>query len=405
MPDYQYKVLDALGRPARGMVTAEDEGAVLKKLVARGYSVVDIKEIKSLQLPFGFSFGSFRLSLDNSISFFRQFGVLIKAGLPLFEILSILIEQEPDKQFRKILDEVRHDCAEGRSLADAFRKHPGVFSEFFVNMVMVGEASGDLEGAFNRVLKFAEEEREIRSNVRTALTYPVILVIAGIVVILTILVFILPQFVSIFESAKVPLPLPTIILITLSRFIKKDFLLLIVAGFALYFGGRYFNKTKPGKEFFDKLKINLPVIGPLLKKMVISRMTRVLGTLDESGVPLLSALEITQRTTTNVIIARSFDKIIGSVRDGKGIAAPMRATGLFPPMVVAMVAVGEESGYLEKMLQDVADFYEKETFYTVKQLIALIEPITLIFIGIAVTFIAAALLLPMFRLTGLLRRR
>lgn len=405
MPDFKYKAIDTSGRQVKETLRAEDESAVLKKLSGRGYSVFEIKEVKTLELPPFLNLSLYHFSLGSFINFLREITVLIKAGLPLFEVLSILIEQETDKQFQKVLEDVRRSCAEGRSLAESFAKHPRFFSEFFVNMVMVGENTGDLEGVFNRVLKFAEEEREIRNSIRAALTYPVILVIAGIVVVLAILTLILPQFVSIFESAGIPLPLPTVILRALSFFLKNHYIGIIIFLIAAFFGLRYTSKNPQGKKFFDRLKLRLPILGPLVKKMVIARMTRVLGVLDESGVPLLKALEITQRTTDNVVIAGSLDDVIASVRDGKGIAAPMKASKLFPPMVVAMVAVGEESGFLEKMLQDVADFYEKENYFAVKQLVALIEPIMLIFIGLMVAVIASALLLPMFRLTGLLRRR
>jgi len=330
--------------------------------------------------------------------FVRQFSVMIDAGLPLVQCLEILGTQEEDANFAATILQTRSDVENGQSLADAMRKHPKTFDPLFTNMVAAGEAGGILDTILKRLATYIEKAVKLKSQVQSAMIYPIAVIgIAGIVV-AAILWKVIPTFAGMFASLGAELPLPTRIVIQLSNFLVRFGWMGIVGGVALGYAFKQYYSTNNGRRVVDATVLKMPILGLIMRKIAVARFCRTLSTLISSGVPILDGLDITARTSGNAIVEDSILSTRKSIEGGNSIAAPLKETGVFPPMVVQMISVGEATGALDTMLGKIAEFYEEEVDTAVAGLLTLLEPVMIAFLGVAVGGIVIAMYLPIFDL-------
>jgi type IV pilus assembly protein PilC len=330
--------------------------------------------------------------------FTRQFSVMIDAGLPLVQCLEILGNQQENRVFQKALYEIRQDVESGTTLADALRKQPRAFDDLYCNMVAAGEAGGILDTILQRLSVYIEKIVKLRAAVRSAMVYPVAVILIAVAVVWIILWKVIPTFATLFEGLGATLPLPTRITIGLSNLVAAWWWLALLGGGILVFTINRYHKTYQGRRHIDGLLLRLPMLGAVLRKIAVARFCRTLGTLVSSGVPILDGLEITARTSGNSVVEDAIMSTRRSVEEGKTISEPLKATDVFPPMVVQMVAVGEATGALETMLNKIADFYEDEVDEATANLLAILEPVMIMFLGIVIGGIVVSMYLPMFDL-------
>jgi type IV pilus assembly protein PilC len=334
--------------------------------------------------------------------FSRQFATMINAGLAMVRCLDILSEQTEDKKLQQTLVQVRRDVEGGSTLSNALGKHPTVFSQLYISMVKAGEMGGVLDEVLERLAGFMEKDFGLKKKVKSALTYPVVILVMALGIVFFLVTYILPTFVQLFEGMSLQLPLPTRILIAITKGARNPIVVGVVAALTVV-GGVLMNRyiqTPVGKKQYDLLKLNIPVFGLLNKKVAISRFCRTLGTLLSSGVPIMQALEIVGKASGNEIIAMTVSKVRESIREGESIASPLGASGMFPPMVTQMVAVGEETGNLDAMLSKISDFYDTEVEYLLASLTSMLEPIMIVGMGGIVGFIVISVFLPLYQLIG-----
>ena len=395
MPNYTWKGRTRAGKTQEGVLVAENKDAVIALLRKQQVTVTAVTEKgKEFALP---KMGG-GISQKEIAVFTRQFSVMIDAGLPLVQCLEILGSQQDNRVFQKILFEVRQDIESGATMADALRKHPKAFDDLYCNMVAAGETGGILDTILQRLSQYIEKIVKLRSAVRSAMVYPVAVITIAIGVVWIILWKVIPTFATLFSGLGAQLPLPTRITIALSNFIGAwwwlVFALMGLGAFAI----SRFHKTYQGRRTLDGLLLKIPVLGNVLKKIAVARFCRTLGTLVSSGVPILEALEITARTAGNAVVEDAIMETRKSIEQGKTIAEPLKATKVFPSMVVQMVAVGEQTGALETMLNKIADFYEDEVDEATANLLAMLEPIMICFLGIVIGGIVISMYMPMFEL-------
>jgi len=395
MPNYSWKGRTRGGRIQEGVLAADSKDAAIAALRKQQIIVTAVTEKgKEFALP---TFKG-RITPKEIAVFTRQFSVMIDAGLPLVQCLEILGTQQENKTFRQILLQVRQDIESGASLADSMRKHPRAFDDLFCNMVAAGEAGGILDTILQRLAQYIEKIVKLRGAVRSAMVYPVAVICIAVLVVWIILWKVIPTFATLFEGLGASLPLPTRITITLSNFIGSWWWLCFLGvGSTIFLLARY-HKTYRGRRHLDGLILKIPVLGTVLKKIAVARFCRTLSTLVSSGVPILEGLEITARTSGNAIVEDAIMATRVSVEEGKTIAEPLKGTDVFPDMVVQMVAVGEQTGALEIMLSKIADFYEDEVDEATANLLALLEPIMISFLGLVIGGIVISMYLPMFDL-------
>jgi type IV pilus assembly protein PilC len=401
---YAYRVRDRQGKLLGGTLEAENEQAVVAKLRQLGYAPVSIEAEKSaglkaeVRLP-----GSGRVKLKDLAVFSRQFATMINSGLSLLRALTTLGEQTANKRLAQIVVLVRAEVEKGVSLSAAMAKHPKAFNRLYVSMVRAGEVGGFLDQVLVKVAETFEKEVALAGKIKSAMTYPVVVFIMVLGIVAAMLVFIVPTFQSLYESLGGKLPLPTQLLINASNILRRFFLLVLLAVGLLVFGFRRWKATQRGRSLVDKFKLKVKVFGPLFHKTALSRFSRTLSTLIRSGVPILQALEIVGETVNNAVISRAVHDVQGSVREGESLATPLSKHATFPPMVVQMMAVGEETGALEVMLAKVADFYDQEVEAAVASLTSLIEPILTAVMGAAVGGMVIALYMPLFNIINLVK--
>jgi len=395
MPNYAWKGRTRSGKTQEGVLVADNKDAVIAVLRKQQIMVTGVTEKgKEFALP---KMGGM-ISQKEIAIFTRQFSVMIDAGLPLVQCLEILGSQQENRVFQKILFEVRQDVESGATLADALRKQPKAFDDLYCNMVAAGEAGGILDTILQRLAQYIEKIVKLRSAVRSAMVYPVAVIVIAIGVVWVILWKVIPTFATLFAGLGAQLPLPTRITIAASKFIGAWWwLVFLLLGLGIYSIFRY-HKTYQGRRVIDKMLLKMPVLGNVLKKIAVARFCRTLGTLVSSGVPILDGLEITARTAGNAIVEDAIMATRKSIEEGKTIAEPLRGTDVFPPMVVQMVAVGEQTGALETMLNKIADFYEDEVDEATANLLALLEPIMICFLGVVIGGIVISMYMPMFDL-------
>lgn len=345
-----------------------------------------------------------RIKDKDIVVFTRQFATMINAGLPLVQALEILSIQVENKNFGKIIAQVKTDVESGLTYADALKKHPRVFSELYVNMVAAGEAGGVLDTILNRLAAYIEKSMKLKRQVKGALVYPVVVSTIAVLVIAIIMVFVVPTFAKMFTQLGGILPLPTRIIIGISNFLAGIGGLMVL-GFivAIIVAIIQFRRTEKGKKITDTIVLKLPIFGVLINKVAVAKFTRTLGTLVSSGVPILDGLEITAKTSGNKVIEYAVMDVRKAVVAGKTLAEPIAKAGIFPPMVTHMIAVGESTGALDSMLGKIADFYDDEVDAAVANLTAMMEPLLMVFLGGAVGFIVVAMYLPIFKLITLIK--
>ena len=403
MPVYEYKGVNSAGRNVSGVQDGEGLKAVKSKLKREGIIVLEISEGASTfaarRETLSFTFGS-RVRLGDVANATRQLATLLSSGLPLMDSLSILVEQEENVSLRGALSAVRDTVREGASLADALKENPKVFSQLYINMVSAGEASGTLEITLDRLADFLDEQVRFRGRIAAALAYPAFMTIIGLGMLLFIFSFVMPRIIGMFQDMKQQLPFITLMLLAVVRFLSSFWwvLLLALAGGAYYL--RRYARTPAGKENIDARLLRLPVFGSLIRMIAVSRFTRTLGTLLQSGVPTLAALDIVRNVIGNSVLANAVQKARENVREGEPIADPLRRSGLFPPVVVQMVAVGEKSGELEKMLLKISDSFDRTVETRLTGLMALLEPVIILAMGLIIGFVVIAIMLPMLEMSS-----
>jgi type IV pilus assembly protein PilC len=323
---------------------------------------------------------------------------MIDAGLPLVQCLEILASQQDNKTFQKVLVRIRQDVEGGATLAAALKKEPKTFSDLYANMVEAGEAGGILDTILNRLAAYIEKSITLKKRVKSAMIYPSTIVAVAVVVVTFLLLFVIPTFKSMFEGFGATLPLPTRIVLGLSNLVRRYFVFGLAGIIGAVVGLRYYYKTPAGRKQIDTLLLKTPVFGMLLRKVAVAKFTRTLGTLISSGVAILDGLEITARTAGNKVVEEAIMKTRVSIAEGKTIAAPLKETTVFPPMVVQMIAVGEQTGALDSMLSKIADFYDEEVDTAVANLTSLLEPLLMVFLGVVIGGVVIAMYLPIFKL-------
>lgn len=401
MPTYKYVAKDIKARNMMGKITADHQAAVVAELRKRGLTIISVEEIKESSLG-RFSFSRKKAKADDLVIFARQLATMVDAGIPILQGLDALQEQTTHKYFQSVLVTVRDDIQVGSSLSAAFAKHPRVFDSLFINMVRVGETGGVLSAILDRISGYLEKTLRLKRKVKAAMIYPAVVVTMAMIITVVLLVKVVPTFASIYDSFDSELPAMTQALIAVSD-VLKHYLLFVIAGLvALGFGVSRWYQTDAGRLQIDRMLLQLPIFGPLIRKVAISRFSRTLATLLQTGVPILESLDIVGKTSGNRVLEIVMDNVKHSVREGESIAVPLLKSGVFPPMVTRMITIGEKSGQLEKMLTKIAEFYDDQVDAAVSALTSIIEPLIIGFLGIVVGFIVIALFLPIINITQIL---
>lgn len=407
MPLYEYLVKDQEGKNITGTQEAGDVNAIIAALRQQGYVIIRISEAKQkFQLFSKSSAGGKRrrkIKSDDLVVFSRQLATMVEAGVPLVQALSILGEQAETLTMQEVITKLHDDVESGKSLSEALEKHKKVFSELFVSMVRAGESSGSLEEILDRVATYIEKSSALQKKIKSALVYPAVVATMAAGITMGMLTWVVPKFAGIFTSLNAKLPTPTQILLNVSDFLRLNFLYIVIGVVIIGFLFWRFINTKNGRLWFDSTKLKLPVFGPLLLKVSISKFSRTLATLIKSGVPILSALEIVAKTAGNRLIEILVGEVAVSIKEGETISGPLGKKKIFPPMVVRMIAVGEETGELEKMLSKISDFYDVQVDTAVDGLTSMIEPLVIAFLGTVIGSIVIAMFLPILTLTSALK--
>jgi type IV pilus assembly protein PilC len=383
-----------------GEIEAPDRSAAVGELRRRSILVTKIAEKSAPKMSFKFG-GKVK---DKEMAIFtRQFSTMIDAGLPLVQCLNILAEQSESKTLRSVTGQVARHVEAGSTLADALRRHPRTFDDLFTNLVEVGEAGGILDVVLQRLAAYIEKAAALKRKVKAAMVYPCAIIGVALLVVIFMLTFVIPTFAQMFKDLGADLPLPTKIVMMLSDFVRGYILLLIAGMIGAVMALRSYYRTEGGRATIDALMLKLPVFGTLVRKVAVARFTRTLGTLVQSGVPILDGLRITARTAGNKVVEKAVLQCRAAVTEGKTLADPLRTSGVFPPMVTQMISVGEQTGALDAMLSKIADFYDDEVDTAVSTLTSLLEPIMIVFLGVVVGGLVVAMYLPIFKLVTLVK--
>ena len=391
MPQFTYTARAVNGDLKTATLEAPNRDEVMKQLRQQRLNVVKIDEGTAVKKK-----RAGRIKMRDIVIFTRQFSTMINAGLPLVQALDILAQQSENPALKDITRQVVFDVESGNTVADALRKQPRAFSELYVNMVAAGEAGGILDTILMRLAVFMEKNDALIRKVKGAMIYPSVIMSVAVIAITVLLVFVIPTFADMFASANIALPLPTRIVIALSGFLKHFWWMILGAVGATFYGFKQYYATANGKLNIDRTLLKLPVLGDVLRKSSVSRFTRTLGTLISSGVSILDGLEITAKTAGNRVVQDAIMESRASIAGGETIAAPLKKSQVFPPMVISMIAVGEQTGGLDEMLSKIADFYDEEVDAAVSGLLALMEPVMIVFLGIVVGGMVVAMYLPIF---------
>ena len=401
---FQYQVRDKTGKVVSGTIEAESQAAVAQKLTSMGYATVSISQAgggmkKELKIP---GFGD-KVKLKDLAVMSRQFATMINSGLSLLRALNILSEQTPNKKLSEVLSQVRNDVETGNPLSASLAQHPAIFPPLMINMVRAGEVGGFLDGVLLQIAENYEAEVKLKGKIKSAMTYPVVVFVMAILAVTGMLLFIVPVFAKMFEGLGAPLPLPTRILVVLSEIVKVGFPFIVVGLFVFMFVWRKVKHKPQVANFIDPLKLKMPVFGPLMQKIALSRFTRNFGTMLHAGVPILQSLDIVADTSGNVVVARAVRDVQESVRNGESLTAPLSQHSVFPPMVVQMMSVGEDTGQMDEMLHKISEFYDQEVEATTEALTSLIEPLMIAFLGGIVGAMIIAMYMPIFKVFDLIQ--
>jgi len=407
MPVYEYSALDRAGKNVTGIIDADSTVAARQKLRASGKFPVQVKETTSkAKTEAAASLSSlaiFNRVTDEEIhALTRQLATLLGAGIPLVGALDALMEQTASAPFKKIIAQIKESVNEGNSLTHSLSLHPKLFSNIYINMVRAGEASGSLDVVLERLAEFGEHQQALKSRLTSALVYPIFMAIIGTAVLFFLVSFVVPNITRVFTDMKQVLPLPTIILIWFSDFMRSFWWTLLLGVVGVIMAIRKAIKTPKGQYFWDRMKLQLPVLGPLNRRIALSRFGRTLGSLLQSGVPLITSLQIVRNIVNNVLVGDVIDEAMEDIQAGKSLNLALSRSRWFPPVFLQMVAVGEQSGDLEAMLNKIADAYEREVEARIAGMTALIEPVMILAMAVVVGFIVISILLPIFEMNQMI---
>ena len=397
MPRYKWEGKTLRGEKKKGEMEAPDEASVRTHL--RQQNVIPTKVVAKGK-EVSFSFGRQKIKRKDVAVFTRQLATMIDAGLPLVQSMDILGMQQDNKAFKEIIKNIKEDVEGGSTFAGALKKHPKAFDELYVNLVVAGEEGGILDNVLTRLAIYIEKAEALKKKVKSALVYPSTIVAVAVIVVAVLMIFVIPVFEKMFSSVGHTLPLPTLIVIGISKLLKKYVFLIIVALVILIFMFKRYYSTEKGKFNIDNLILKLPVFGILFRKVAVARFARTLSTLITSGVPILDGLTITSKTAGNKPIEYAIMKARTSISEGETIAEPLARSEIFPLMVTQMIAVGESTGSLDSMLTKIADFYEEEVDVAIATLTSLLEPFLMVFLGVTVGGIVIAMYMPIFKIAS-----
>lgn len=405
MSKFHYTARSLTGELSEGDIEAASVKEAAGSLGGRGYVPISIDEqggsFFSLPKNFSLPFLSPKVKIRDLNVFFRQVAVLVEAGVPLLESIMAVEDQVINPVFKKIIGEIEADIGAGHAFSQALAKHPTVFPELIVAMVAAGERSGTLDEVLERITVFYEKEIAFQQKVKSAMRYPIIVLVALSTAFVIVITVVIPRFSYVYSSLKSDLPLPTKVLININYIIVHYWWLMAIIAFSTYYAAKLYGATVAGRQRIDQLKLKMPVFGLLTIKVALSRFFRMLATMISSGIPIIASLETTMNTADNVVIADSIARIRDRVVSGAGLSGPMAEDKIFPATAVQMVAVGEKSGNLEKMLTKSADYFDEETDYLISNLMSLMEPFIVLFLAVMVLILALGIFLPMWSLMDL----
>lgn len=402
MPTFAYTVKDRTGQTHNGTLQIDSRQALVEQLWKQDFVVLSVQEHEPRRMIM--PIGRPTVPLNQLVIFSRQLATMVNSGIPILVALDAMVGQVEHPVFRQVLKRVKDEVEGGAGLSASLGKHPGVFSEFFMNMVKAGESSGHLDEILDRLATYLEKSDALRRKVLSSLFYPAIVSFMAFSITAFLVIVIVPQFKQIFTSLGAQLPLPTRVLLAVSDGLRQHILLEILAAIGLAAGVRTYIRTKSGRLWFDQTCLKLPIIGKLVQKVAIARFARTLSTLVKSGVPILTSLEIVAKTAGNTVVERAVINARTSIKEGETIADPLTKSAVFPVMVTRMISVGEKTGALETMLTKIADFYESEVDTAVSGLTTLIEPLIIAFLGLVIGAIVIALFMPVLTITSVLGR-
>jgi type IV pilus assembly protein PilC len=385
----------ANGTIKKGEIEAADKAAA--GMILKRQRIVPTKiKAKSQEI----ALFSKKIKTKEIVIFTRQFATMINAGLPLVQCLDILSSQQPNPTFKKVLAQIKQDVESGNTFADALAKHPKVFDSLYVNLVGAGEIGGVLDTVLNRLAVYMEKNENLKNKIKSAMTYPIIVLCVAFGVVAVLMIFVIPTFKDMFEQFGSSLPGPTQLVVNMSNFFRHYWWGMVGFIIALVFVLKWAYRQKQGRYYIDKTFLRLPIFGDLLKKVAVAKFTRTLGTMISSGVPIMDGLEITSKTAGNVIVEDAIRSVRTSISEGKSMSEPLEQTGIFPGMVVQMIAVGEATGAMDQMLGKIADFYDEEVDVAVEALTSALEPMLMVFLGGIIGFVVVAMYLPIFQMAS-----
>ncbi len=401
MPKFNWEARTRTGGTQKGVIEAATVDVVEAQLKKYGFSNITIKaESKGMGLKLPSFGGGAKIPEKDLVIFTRQFSTMIDSGLPLVQCLDILASQQENKAFQEILYKVKDSVESGSTFADALGKHPKAFDQLFVNLVAAGEIGGILDTILTRLAAYIEKSMKLKKQIKGAMVYPITIMSIAVVVVGVILIFVIPTFAKMFIEFGGELPGPTKLVIALSNFLVKYFVLLIAGFYGVVWAIKKYYATPKGQKTIDRMALKAPIAGPLIRKVAVAKFTRTLGTMVSSGVPIMDGLEIVAKTAGNKIVEEAIYSVRQAISEGKTMAEPLAACGVFPPMVVQMISVGEATGAMDAMLNKIADFYDDEVDDAVGAMTAMMEPLLMVFLGTTVGGLVVAMYLPIFKLAG-----
>ncbi len=403
MPTFRYAAKERSGKSVNGVSEAQDKKALVEALRKQDLIIVSVKEESKKANVSALSRWGGKIKITELVLFSRQMATMIDAGIPLVQALDILSEQIESRVFKAVVQDVKKDVENGLSLHEALAKHPKAFSALFVNMVKAGESSGALDSIMDRLALYIEKTDSLIRKVRSAMIYPIAVSVMAVVVTLILLIKVVPVFKTIFADFGSDLPMPTLILVTISDFIIHHIILWSILTVVFFMVILRALRTPKGRILYDRFMLKMPIFGIIMRKVAVSKFSRTLATLVKSGVPILAALEIVAKTSGNRVIESAVMNVRNSIREGETITAPLMRSKVFPPLVVRMISVGEQTGELEKMLTKIADFYDDQVDAAVSGLTSLIEPLIISFLGVVVGGIVICMFLPIFKISTIIK--
>ncbi len=398
MPKFNWEARTKTGAVQKGVMEADNAGAVETQLKRYGFTGISVKEEKKGGKSFGF--GKKKVDTKDLVVFTRQFATMIDSGLPLVQCLDILAGQQENKTFKECLLKVKEAVESGSTFADALAKHPTIFDQLYVNLIAAGEVGGILDTILNRLAAYIEKAMKLKKQVKGAMVYPATIMAIAVIVVGVILVFVIPTFAKMFADFGGELPAPTKFVISLSNFLKKYIIVMIGIFYGISYAIKKYYATTDGQRKIDRLLLRSPIVGILIRKVAVAKFTRTLGTMISSGVPIMDGLEIVAKTAGNKIVEEAIYKVRQAISEGKTMADPLAESGVFPAMVVQMISVGEATGAMDTMLNKIADFYDDEVDDAVANLTSMMEPLLMVFLGTTVGGLVIAMYLPIFKLAG-----